>query len=104
MKIMTLIALVLLCGCNPMTVICFDDPDCPRQYYYCPIENKKVHVNRGNISSECEPEVCLCPEIFNPRTCEWCTTTYKDDQGHTWSTKPKKEIYYGNKIPENRCK
>lgn len=82
---------ILFTGCNPLNVLCFDDPDCPRHYYYCPIEKKKVHVHYSNISTICDPNPCLCPEIFTPRSCQICVTRYTDDQGHTWETKPFKE-------------
>lgn len=92
MNLILCFTLAFLCGCNPLDVLCFDDPDCPRQYFYCPIEHKKVVVHRQNVSTTCDGKIFLCPEFLTDRNCQMCATTYKDDQGHIWSTKPFKEI------------
>lgn len=105
MQKIILILLTSLClsGCNPLTVLCGDDPDCPRQYFYCPIEKKKVHVKYYNQVENCG-DPCMCPEIFTPRNCHWCTTTYTDDQRHSWTSKPSKKVIDGPSLAEARCK
>lgn len=92
MRKLIIISLIFLCGCNPMAIMCFDDPDCPKQYRYCPIEKKQVHVSRNSESTVCDKVTWSCPELLMPRQCTWCTTTFTDDQGHVWSPKKFKEV------------
>ena len=88
------VLLVVLCltliGCNPLMLLCGDDPDCPRQYFLNPITHKKVHVNAKNIYTNCG-QPYMCHEGFESAICHRCITSYEDDNDIKWNSKPYKE-------------
>ena len=106
MKNLLYIALVcftlgFIYGCNPLDILCMDDPDCPRVYFHDPYSNKKEHVNRVNIITTCD-DPYKCHELIEPTMCQMCVTEYKDDENRIWSGKPFKEYVKMNRIKEKK--
>lgn len=93
LKIILLVVALNISGCGIiMAPMFFDyDPFSGKVQRYCPVEKKKVWIDSQSVSTTCDGN-WSCPELFTPRRCTKCTTSYKDDQGHVWSDKPETEI------------